>query len=160
MEHFCSAYCMVQVCVSVVILMLTRLSHLRMHTHTMYIGTHTMHTYTCTHTHSHICHHCCCDQLCSSPLLCTNSTYAPATTWTRFIWGGEHHTDKVHLGRRGPCGRGSSGEESTTWTRFVWGGEYMWMSFIWGGEHHIDKVIWGGEHHVDEVCLERRAPHG
>ena len=21
--------------------------------------------------------------------------------WTRFIWGGEHHVDEVHLGRRG-----------------------------------------------------------
>ena len=33
------------------------------------------------------------------------------TTWTRFIWGGEHHVDGVHLGRRAPNGRGSSGEE-------------------------------------------------
>ena len=42
--------------------------------------------------------------------------------------------DEVHLRRRAPRGRGSSGEESTTWTRF----------------------IWGGEHHVDEVHLGRR----
>ena len=88
--------------------------------------------------------------------------------WTRFIWGGEHHMNKVHLGRRTPRGRGLSGEESTEWTRF-----------IWGGQHHVDKVhlgrraphgrgssgeesttwtrfIWGGEHHVDEVHLRRR----
>ena len=47
----------------------------------------------------------------------------------RFIWGGEHHTDEVHLG--------------TTWMRF------------WGGEHHT-MFIWGGEHRVDEVHLGRR----
>ena len=46
--------------------------------------------------------------------------------------------DEVHLVRRAPRGRGSSGEESTTWTRF----------------------IWGGEHHVDKVHLGRRAPCG
>ena len=90
----------------------------------------------------------------------------------RFIRGGGHHTDEVHLGRRAPRGRGSSGEESTTQTRF-----------IWGGEHHVDEVrlgrraprgrgssgeesttwtrfVWGGEHHVDEVHLGRRAPRG
>ena len=53
-----------------------------MHTHArhMYIShTQAVHIY----THSHICHHSYCDQLCSSPLLCTNSTHAPTTTW----WG-------------------------------------------------------------------------
>ena len=69
----------------------TCLSHVHKHTKTM-------HTYTCTHTHSHICHNCCCDQLCSSPLLCTNSTYAHTTTWRRFIWG---EGGQVHLRRRG-----------------------------------------------------------
>ena len=80
--------------------------------------------------------------------------------WMRFIWGGEHHTDEVHLGRA-PHGGGSSEEESTTWTRF-----------IWGGEHHTDegssgevsttqtRFIWEGEHHMDRVHLGRRAPCG
>ena len=29
------------------------------------------------------------------------SSEEESTTWTRFIWGGEHHVDEVHLGRRG-----------------------------------------------------------
>ena len=74
------------------------------------------------HMHLHIRHNS--DWLCGSPLL-NHKLHT-------------HHTDEVHLGRRAPCGRGSSGEESTTQARF----------------------IWGGEHRVDEVRLGRRAPRG
>ena len=54
------------------------------HWHSSNIYTHQ--AYTCTQTHSPICHHCYCDQLCSSPLLCTNST----SGW-RGKWGSSHN---------------------------------------------------------------------
>ena len=85
--------------------------HILSYTH-IHVYMHTTSTH--THVHSHtfaitiavISY----KHVCSSLLLGTNSTYAPTTTWTRFIW--EHHVDEVHLGRRAPCGSGSSGKES------------------------------------------------
>ena len=92
----------------------------------------------CTHTPAHIRTH---TFVITVPMISYvvvhYSAHAPTTTWTKFVWGGEHHVDKVHLGRRAPRGQGSSGEGSTTWTRF----------------------IRGEERHPDEVHLGRRAPH-
>ena len=58
------------------------------YTHILLIYAHTKHTLAHTLTHTFVITVTGCDQLCSSPLLCTN-IYAPTTTWTRFIWGGE-----------------------------------------------------------------------
>ena len=61
---------------------------------------HTINTCTYTNTLTHIHHHCCCDLIGYVAVHYSTTNCAP-TTWTWFVWGGEHHVDEVHLERRG-----------------------------------------------------------
>ena len=84
-------------------------THMDIHTQTynlIYMHRHSTHTR--TYTPSHIKWY---SPHMHPPLRGRGSSGEESTMWMRFVWGGEHHRDEVHLGRRAPRGRGSSGEE-------------------------------------------------